>query len=79
MGPRYSLYGLAVEEAKSGAGLLMAHGCLIAPLIEAGALCRVSENEVATGKALVMTLPQTSRRRAGLEEIAKLLSDPLLL
>ena len=64
-GPKYSLYGLAVEEAKSGAGLLMAHGCLIAPLIETGALCRVSENEVPTGKALVMTLPYTSRRQAG--------------
>ncbi|MBO6896069.1 MAG: LysR family transcriptional regulator [Shimia sp.] len=78
MGPRYSLYGLAVEEAKSGAGLLMAHGCLIAPLIETGTLCRVSETEVVTGKALVMTLPHTSRRRAGLVEIADLLSDPLL-
>jgi len=78
VGPKYSLYGLAVEEAKSGAGLLMAHGCLIAPLIETGALCRVSKAEVATGKALVMTLPHTSRRRAGLEEIADLLSDPLL-
>ncbi|MCH2067205.1 MAG: LysR family transcriptional regulator [Shimia sp.] len=78
-GPKYSLYGLAVEEAKSGAGLLMAHGCLIAPLIETGALCRVSENEVPTGKALVMTLPYPSRRKAGLEEVADLLSGPLLL
>ncbi len=78
MGPKYSLYGLAVEEAKSGAGLLMAHGCLIAPLIEASALCRVSEKDVATGKTLVMTLPHTSRRRAGLAEIANLLTAPLL-
>lgn len=78
LGPKYSLYGLAVEEAKSGAGLLMAHGCLIAPLIESGALCRVSEKDVTTGKALVMTLPHASRRRVGLEDIADLLTDPLL-
>lgn len=77
LGPRYSLYGLAVEEAKSSAGLLMAHGFLIDPAIAVGALCRVSEKGIATGKALVMTLPHTSRRRACLEEIADLFSASL--
>lgn len=73
-GPKYSLYGLAVEEAKAGAGLLMAHGCLIDATLEAGHLCRVSEQEYPTGKALLMTMPHMSRRQAGLEEIAGLLT-----
>ncbi len=78
LGPKYSLYGLAVEEAKSGAGLLMAHGCLMDSSLDKGELCRVSEKGVATGKALVMTLPHRSRRRAGMEQIADLMSAPLL-
>ncbi len=78
-GPKYSLYGLAVEEAKSGAGLLMAHGCLLAPALERGDLCRVSDKDHITGKALLMTLPHRARRREGLNEFANLLADPALL
>lgn len=37
-GPMFSLYALAVEEAAGGAGVLMAHGALVASHLAAGAL-----------------------------------------
>lgn len=74
-GPKYSLYGLAVEEAKSGAGALMAHGCLIEPALKAGHLVRVSAQACETGRSLVINLPHPSRRRAELEKIVALLRE----
>ncbi|WP_170410013.1 LysR family transcriptional regulator [Ruegeria atlantica] len=74
-GPKYSLYGLAVEEAKSGAGALMAHECLIEHALKAGHLVRMSAQVCATGRALLMNLPHPSRRRPELDEIVELLRE----
>ncbi|WP_170559185.1 LysR family transcriptional regulator [Ruegeria atlantica] len=74
-GPKYSLYGLAVEEAKSGAGALMAHGCLIAPVLKSGQLVRMSAQACETGRALVINLPHPSRRRAELDEVVALMRE----
>ncbi|MCG7520901.1 LysR family transcriptional regulator [Ruegeria sp. Ofav3-42] len=74
-GPKYSLYGLAVEEAKSGAGALMAHACLVEQALRDGHLCRMSAEECATGQALVINLPHPSRRRPETDEITVLLQD----
>lgn len=72
-GPSYSLYGLAVEEAKSGAGALMGHKALIEEPLRNGSLVAPFPRPVATGQALLLGLPHTSRRRAGVDEIARLL------
>ncbi|MDC0657602.1 LysR family transcriptional regulator [Leisingera sp. SS27] len=37
-GPEYSLYSLAVEEAVNGAGVLIGHQALVAPLLDSGRL-----------------------------------------
>lgn len=53
-GPRFSLYSLALEEARHGAGVLMGHRALVEPLLAAGALVAPFPESVATGKALVL-------------------------
>lgn len=74
-GPYYSLYSLAVEEAKSGAGVLMGHACLIGDALKAGTLVPVFRDSCETGKSLVLTLPPRRRRRSELEDIAALLIE----
>ena len=72
-GPQYSLYALAVEEAKSGAGVLMGHGCLVEQDMRSGYLKRASTEEVRTGRILALELPHSSKRHPGIEEFVKLL------
>ena len=74
-GPRYSLYALAVEEAKSGAGVLMGHSCLIEEALGNGQLVRVSEQECRTGRALVINLPHRSRRHSEVDAVVRLLCE----
>lgn len=72
-GPGYSLYSLAVEEAKSGAGVLMGHLCLIETALHSGALVPLGLETIPTGRALILTLPAAKSRRPVLEEIADFL------
>jgi len=74
-GPSYSLYSLAVEEAKSGAGALVGHRVLIEDALRGGSLVAVYPDAIKTGRSLVLGLPHSSRRRAEIRDIAKLLSD----
>jgi len=74
-GPKYSLYSLAVEEAKSGAGVLMGHVCLVEEALATGRLVTVLGEPVATGKALVLRLPDRTTRRREVEMIAEELRD----
>ncbi len=74
-GPRYSLYSLAVEEAKSGAGLLMGHMCLIKEALAAGTLMPVFDKTFSTGRSLVLQLPHRTRRRAAIDDIVDLLRN----
>ncbi|MEM7318911.1 MAG: LysR family transcriptional regulator [Pseudomonadota bacterium] len=74
-GPNYSLYSLAVEEAKSGAGALMGHVVLIQDALNQRALMALSDKEVETGRSLLLNLPRLARRRAGIKEIVDLLVD----
>lgn len=60
-GLHYSLYSIAIEEAKSGAGVLMAHQCLVERELRSGSLVRPLPGAAKTGKALVMELRPDSR------------------
>ncbi len=53
-GPVFSLYALAVEETINGAGVLMAHEALIAPLVAAGTLVAPFKTKVALNRSLRM-------------------------
>ncbi len=61
-GPQYSLYSLAVEEAKSGAGVLMGHASLVRPALEEGTLVAVSDRQVESGRKLVLSQTELALR-----------------
>lgn len=70
-GPKYSLYSLAVEEAKAGAGVLMGHVCLLEEPLATGRLVSVLGEAKPTGKALVLSLPTKKRRHPESQAIAE--------
>lgn len=72
-GPRYSLYSLAVEEAKSGAGVLIGHLCLIDNALAVGDLVPIHDQVHATGRSLTLGLPHPARRRPEIDEVAECL------
>ncbi len=53
-GPEFSLYSLAVEECKNGAGVLMGHEALVQPLIDDGSLTAPFKGKVDLPKALTI-------------------------
>jgi LysR family glycine cleavage system transcriptional activator len=53
-GPRYSLYAIALEEARHGAGVLMGHQSLVQAALADGSLVAPFDLAVPTGKALVL-------------------------
>ena len=74
-GAKFSLYSLAVEEAKAGAGALMGHLCLIEDALASRALTPLHDHICDTGRALVVQMPQASRRRPETEQVITLLAD----
>lgn len=73
-GPRYSLYSLAVEEAKSGAGVLMGHASLIGEALQAGRLVPLFDTPCETGRSLILSLPERGRQTETLETVVDLLT-----
>ncbi|WP_120500483.1 LysR family transcriptional regulator [Roseovarius sp. EL26] len=56
MGSKYSLYSLALEEARAGAGILIGHAPLVHRDLEKGNLVRPIGGAVATSQALIMEI-----------------------
>lgn len=68
-GPVYSLYALAVEEALNGAGVLIGHEALLAPLLRSGRLVAPFEAQVTLPVPLrLWHLP--GRTSAAVKEVA---------
>jgi LysR family transcriptional regulator, glycine cleavage system transcriptional activator len=74
-GPRYSLYSLALEEAKSGAGVLMGHKSLVEDQVMAGELVQLFDMDCVTGKSLILETPIRQQDRGSFSRIVKLISD----
>ncbi len=74
-GPHFSLYSLAVEEAKAAAGVLMGHLCLLEEPLKSGALVTAHAQSCPTGRALAVQVPVASRRRPETDQVIALLSD----
>ncbi|WP_050603917.1 LysR family transcriptional regulator [Ruegeria sp. 6PALISEP08] len=74
-GPQFSLYSLAVEEAKAGAGVLMGHLCLLEEALTSHALAVARAQPCPTGLSLMVRVPPQSRRRPETDMIIALLSD----
>lgn len=74
-GPQFSLYSLAVEEAKAGAGVLIGHVCLIEESLEAGSLVKAHDKSCETGRFLTIRVPHKSRQRPETEQVLALVSE----
>ena len=72
-GPKFSLYSLAVEEAKASAGVLIGHLCLLEAALAKGSLQRASEHTCKTGRSLCAQMPDERRRRPETEQVVSLL------
>jgi len=70
---RYSLYSMALADARDGAGVIMGHESLVAADLASGALVRPFTAVCDTGKALVLELPPAPTAAA--RELAKLLKS----
>ncbi len=73
-GPVYSLYSLAVEEAKNGAGVLIGHEALIRRHLDAGDLVAPFEGQVTQDRKLVMRVARSAVSNPTLDEIINRLS-----
>lgn len=74
-GPQFSLYSLAVEETKAGAGMLMGHLPLIEDDLASGALVMADRRTCETGRHVLLNLPQKSRQRPETLIIARKLAE----
>lgn len=72
-GPMFSLYSLAVEEAKAGAGALMGHMCLVDDMLAEGTLVRISDFTTQTGSKLILQMPEPDHLRPETEQVASML------
>lgn len=73
-GPRYSLYAIALEEARHGAGVLMGHQSLVQSALQDGSLVAPFASPVPTGKALILEHPAFDPPRADLARVMSLLA-----
>ncbi|MCT4654986.1 MAG: LysR family transcriptional regulator [Cohaesibacter sp.] len=55
-GPTFSLFSLALEEAKNGAGLLMGHKALVQDCLDDGSLVKPFDREIPLPRHLVLAL-----------------------
>ena len=72
-GPAFSLYALAVEEAVNGAGVLMAHGALVAGHLARGALVAPLAHRVRLPQALRLWSARPLRAGQPVERVARAL------
>ncbi|MEM1199377.1 MAG: LysR substrate-binding domain-containing protein [Pseudomonadota bacterium] len=72
-GPVFSLYSLAVEEAKNGAGVLMGHEPLVRPMLEAGTLVAPFDVRVPLAAKLVIGAARPVPPGSALAQVVELL------
>lgn len=72
-GPEFSLYSLALEECKNGAGILIGHEALVRPQLEAGHLVAPFDAEVVLPNNLTVTSIRPREAGSALDEIIEML------
>ncbi|KKJ76840.1 LysR family transcriptional regulator [Kiloniella litopenaei] len=68
-GSVFSLYGLAIEEARNGAGIMMGHQALVEHHLENGSLVAPFDTSLTLDRALVIATAQSARNNPYLELI----------
>ncbi len=74
IGPTFSLYSLALQEAENGAGLLMGHEALVRASLDAGSLVKPFDEVVELPRGLVIETPMALRENSPLQRIVAALS-----
>lgn len=74
-GPVFSLYSIALEETKNGAGVLMGHEMLVEPYLETGELVAPFDAKIPSGKSLNLELAGEFSAASGLKKLALMLED----
>lgn len=72
-GPQYSLYNIALEEAKNGAGVLIGHEVLVERMLKSGDLVAPFKKRVPSGKSLILDVAKSMPANKTLQEIAAIL------
>ncbi len=68
-GASFSLYSLALEAARSGAGVMMGHACLVERDLQQGTLIAPLSAVVKTGKSLILETPAPLPAKSRLAEV----------
>ncbi|WP_417433773.1 LysR family transcriptional regulator [Kiloniella sp.] len=74
-GPVYSLYGLAIEEARNGAGIMMGHKALVENHLKDGSLAVPFDKPLTLDRTLVITTAQSAKSNPYLDLIIKTLLE----
>lgn len=72
-GPEFSLYSLALEECRNGAGVLIGHEALVRSQIDAGQLVAPFETKVALPRDLACSLVKPLETGSVLEQVTAML------
>jgi len=72
-GPHYSLFSIALEEAKNGAGVLMGHSFLVDGMINSGELVAPFTDKVPSDKSLIMEVARARGKNTAGNKVAAML------
>jgi LysR family glycine cleavage system transcriptional activator len=72
-GPRFSLYSIALEEAKNSAGVLMGHEALVSSQLEDGNLVIPFDLKISTGKALLLKTAGHTEKHSAVGQLIEML------
>lgn len=74
-GPSFSLYALALEEARNEAGILIGHDALVGDLVASGALVAPFGERVRLQRALTMSVAEAGQASPHLRAVINILKD----
>lgn len=72
-GPSFSLYSIAVEEAKNGAGVLIGHETLVEAQLKSGDLVAPFQQKGSTGKSLILEFAYEESGSSAVRSIIEML------
>lgn len=75
-GPSYSLYALALEEARNGAGVLMAHEALVQTSLASGVLVCPFVQKTTLEQELTITIAPPAQENRSVQRVLEILSAP---
>jgi LysR family glycine cleavage system transcriptional activator len=74
-GPRFSLYSIALEEAKNSAGVLMGHEALVSTALKDGSLVIPFDLKLPTGKAVLLRTAGPTTKHSAVGQLIEMLGQ----